>query len=141
MTEHISKYPNTFYRVSLKAIIRNEQGEVLCVKEDGSPAWSLPGGGIDHGESDRQALAREIYEEVAIEAPFRSHPIGIEQMWLESRQAYLMWIVYKLEFDGDYSWGVGQDGDAAEFVDPKLFKDSAHRAERLVYKWCAERQG
>lgn len=138
MTEHISKYPNTFYRVSLKAIIRNEHGEVLCVKEDGSQAWSLPGGGIDHGESDQQALAREIYEEVAIEAPFSFHPIGIEpSLWLESRQAYLIWVVYELEFDSKYSWGVGVDGDAVEFIDPGSFKNSTHRSERLIHKWCA----
>ncbi len=34
------KYPNTFYRVSLKAIIRDDRGYVLRVKEAGSSAWS-----------------------------------------------------------------------------------------------------
>lgn len=58
--------PTTFYRVSLKAVIRDEEGKILVVKENGSN-WTLPGGGWDHGESERDALARELYEEVNFE--------------------------------------------------------------------------
>jgi 8-oxo-dGTP pyrophosphatase MutT (NUDIX family) len=60
------KYQTTFYRVSLKAINCNSNGEVLVVKENGS-AWSLPGGGIDHEETIHGALKRELYEEALIE--------------------------------------------------------------------------
>lgn len=28
--------------------------------------WTLPGGGIDHGEDPREALRREVYEETAL---------------------------------------------------------------------------
>ena len=42
-------YPNTFYRVSVKALIKNEQDQVLVIKEN-QDTWSLPGGGLDHGE-------------------------------------------------------------------------------------------
>jgi ADP-ribose pyrophosphatase YjhB (NUDIX family) len=65
----IGKYPEAMYRVSLKVIIRNATDEVLLVKENG-PGWSLPGGGIDHGEKIDHALKRELYEEVLIDAPF-----------------------------------------------------------------------
>ena len=55
-----SIYPEAFYRVSLKAIIRNALGHVLLVKESGSESWSFPGGGIDHGETELDALRREL---------------------------------------------------------------------------------
>ena len=62
----LSKYPNTFFRVSLKAVIENDAGEVLCVQEAGSE-WTLPGGGLDHGETVEQGLRRELFEEVALD--------------------------------------------------------------------------
>lgn len=131
-------YPNTFYRVSLKAIIRDNQGRVLVVKEAGSQ-WSLPGGGIDHGESEAQALARELSEEVALTESFTALPIGIEQMFVISRDAYLLWVVYEVTPKEDFSWGVGVDADDVAFMNPEMFKESEHRSERLIYKWCVDR--
>lgn len=52
------------FRVSLKAVIRNAAGELLVVKEKGQTHWNLPGGGMDHGESYHEALARELQEEI-----------------------------------------------------------------------------
>ena len=59
-----SQYPSTFYRVSLKAVIRDDQGRVLVNKEGSMDTWSLPGGGWDHGETEHEAIARELYEEL-----------------------------------------------------------------------------
>lgn len=133
-----SRYPNTFYRVSLKAIIRNDKGEVLVVKESGSDCWSFPGGGIDHGETELDGLRRELEEEIDAKGSFTATPIGIDQMWLESKLAYLLWIVYELIPGDDFTWGVGVDGDEVAYVDPATLRDSPHRPERLVYKWAVD---
>lgn len=132
------KYPSTFYRVSLKAVIRNELGEVLLVKEDGSYAWNFPGGGIDHGETETQALRRELYEEALITDSFDAKIVGTEVRWLETKQAYLMWLVYTLTFKSAIGFGVGQDSSEVSFVDPCQLKDSSHVPERLVYKWTVD---
>lgn len=133
----IGNYPEAMYRVSLKVIIRDVSRRVLVVKEKGS-RWSLPGGGIDHGESIHDALCRELYEEVLIDAPFTHQFIGIDTFYVENKQRWQMWLVYELKVAEEFSYGVGQDADEVEFIDPADFKGSSYRPEKLVYKWCSE---
>ena len=130
------KYPNTFYRVSLKAIIRNENGEVLVVKEKGSQ-WTLPGGGIDHGESIHDALKRELYEEVLIDSPFTEQLIDSESMYVETKEAWLLWLVFIVKVE-NLKYGLGQDADEVAFINPDQFKDSTYRSEQLVYQFTAK---
>ena len=49
--------PDKFYRVAVKAIIRNDAGDILLVKER-TDSWSIPGGGLDYGEEAKTALRR-----------------------------------------------------------------------------------
>lgn len=53
------------YRVSIKALITNSDGDFLLCKEDNGK-WELPGGGLDHGESVKTCLQREIFEEMGL---------------------------------------------------------------------------
>ncbi|WP_215225766.1 NUDIX hydrolase [Echinicola shivajiensis] len=59
------------YRVSIKALILNESGGFLIMKEDNG-LWDLPGGGLDRGESPIDCIHREINEEMGLK------PIKIE---------------------------------------------------------------
>lgn len=131
-------YPNTFYRVSIKAIIRNNKGEVLLVKEEGG-SWSLPGGGMDHGETAEQALAREMVEEAEIRQPFTSECLGVGPRFVLDRNAWLLWVVYELTFDKPLVYGKGVDADEVAFMDPTAFSNSKVTSEKLVYKWCVDR--
>jgi 8-oxo-dGTP pyrophosphatase MutT (NUDIX family) len=128
------KYPTTFYRVSLKALIRNDKGEILVVKENGSQ-WSLPGGGIDHEETIHEALKREMYEEALIEADFTETLLDTAILYLESKEVWLLWLVYKIDID-DFIYGIGQDADEVAFMNPEIFKDSTYQSEQLVYKFA-----
>lgn len=49
-----------------RAIILNEKQQILLVKHTYQSAWYLPGGGVEKGETIRQALLRELSEEVGI---------------------------------------------------------------------------
>lgn len=45
----------------------NDKGEVLLVRKSGTRAFMQPGGKIDPGESAREALVRELAEELAVQ--------------------------------------------------------------------------
>ncbi|HSW98936.1 MAG TPA: NUDIX hydrolase [Candidatus Saccharimonadales bacterium] len=53
------------YRLAVKAFIFHN-GKVLLVREKDDEWWSFPGGGIDYGEDIRQALPRELAEELGV---------------------------------------------------------------------------
>jgi len=48
------------------AVIRDESGRVLMLKTPGG-VWTLPAGQVEPGESPRDAVVREVREEVALE--------------------------------------------------------------------------
>src|SRR5687768_15777881 len=66
--EMISLGFNDTFRFGVHAIISNSEGHVLLLKRTyGNKGWSLPGGGVDPGETIHQALFRECREELGTE--------------------------------------------------------------------------
>jgi len=62
--------------------------------------WTLPGGGVDHGEDPRTAVVREVYEETGLHAQIghtaRVFSMHIEDTWRRGRRvdAHSVRIVY-----------------------------------------------
>ena len=51
------------------AVIKDDQGRLLLIKRGHAPGaglWSLPGGRIEPGETDAEALVREMREETGL---------------------------------------------------------------------------
>ncbi len=48
---------------SVTVAVRNERGDILLIHRTDNDLWALPGGGIDPGESVRDAGVRETEEE------------------------------------------------------------------------------
>lgn len=134
MTKESSKYPSTFYRVSIKAVIHNDNGEVLLTKEN-DWAWSFPGGGIEHGESEIEALKRELKEEVLADIDFDATLIGIEPVYVDWLDTWVMWIMYEVKLPQGFTFGNGEGVEDTAFMRPEEFKDSENIWEQLVYKW------
>ena len=61
------------YRANVGILITNDKNQVLLAKRYKQDSWQLPQGGIDQGESDIEALLRELNEEVGLE----SHHVSV----------------------------------------------------------------
>lgn len=51
-------------------VVYRRSGELLLVRHEGVDMWVLPGGGVDEGESFREAAQRELYEEAGVDVRY-----------------------------------------------------------------------
>jgi len=99
--------PECCYRVSVKALIYDDQGRILLVKE-GNDKWDLPGGGTDHGESLEDSLKRELQEEIGLDVEIGElHDI----VKFQSRSGiHALWMIYECQaLHSDLTLGEASD--------------------------------
>ena len=63
--------PVTLQRLAAYALVLRDDAALLTRNSARGPrpgSWTLPGGGVDHGESPAAAVAREVLEETGLEA-------------------------------------------------------------------------
>jgi len=131
-----SRRSDFLLRISLKAVIFNERGEVLVVKERDRDWWDLPGGGMDHGETVKEALARELHEEVLLTGDFTYRSILVEDpKLLHSLNFYQVRIIYVI-IPENLTFEVGEDGDELQFINPEIFKSSDRMTEQKIFEYC-----
>lgn len=123
------------FRVSLKAVIRDDQGRLLVVREKGQSVWGLPGGGMDHGETYEQALRRELHEEVGYQGDFTMRIIGVnDPATLKDRDTEI-WqtrLVFEVACtNADFS--VGHDGEEIMFVSIRDVEADRDAFDHIVY--------
>lgn len=82
MTDHPENIPNCFYRVSIKALVLDEEGRFLLCREDNGK-WELPGGGLDFWENPQEGITREIKEEMGLEVTSVADRPSYFFTWLE----------------------------------------------------------
>lgn len=126
---------DSLFRLSAKGLVRNESGQVLVVKETGRSGWDLPGGGIDQKESIKQAIARELHEEVMLTGDFTYRIIAIEEPALLKRaQIWQVRLIFEVKPES-MIFEPGDDGDEVAFIDPEQLKDSDDLHEQKVHEY------
>ena len=103
------------YRVSAKALIFNQQGDVLLVKEHYDD-WNLPGGGVDHGETPQQAIKRELQEEIGLSLEVAGPPLRTVNFYHQALNRWVMWLVFKLDVEDTDSIHPGEDVSDVRFA-------------------------
>jgi len=123
-------YPNTFYRVSVKAFITNDENQILVVREN-QDWWDLPGGGLDHGELPQDCLKREIYEELGVKDVQVGEIAYSKTLYLDQKDAWMIWIVYKAKLNSS-SFTFGDGVTDAKYIDAQELESSENMFERSV---------
>jgi 8-oxo-dGTP diphosphatase len=94
-----------------------QDGKVLLIRRGKEPYkdhWSLPGGGVEAGESLREAVKREIREETGLEVD-----VGLVAGYREGFEPdHHVVIAFHVEVTGGEPCA-GDDAVECEFVDPK----------------------
>lgn len=124
-------YPNTFYRVSVKAIIKDKQGKTLVLKEN-QDTWSLPGGGLDHGEDPKSGIVRELQEELGIKNAHVQDIAAVKTFYLKHKSSWLLWVVYQVEVS-EQKLVLGKGVTDAQYLDTSALKHSEDIFEQMVY--------
>ncbi|MAU34205.1 hypothetical protein CL689_03370 [Candidatus Saccharibacteria bacterium] len=123
-------YPSPFYRVVAKAFITNQAGHVLVVRES-DEFWSLPGGGLEHGETAATCLKREIKEELGISDIHVDKIVHSATIHLDKRNIWMSWNVYAATIENhDFTFGDGVTD--AKYIDIAELSDSEHILEQLL---------
>lgn len=93
------------YRISVKAIIMDGSGRILLGRESDG-AWELPGGGLEHGENPKEALAREVDEETGFTVDWISdQPVAFWTINKEVGSPTLKWfafVAYEVKASGEF---------------------------------------
>lgn len=123
-------YPSTIYRVVAKALITDETGKILVVKE-GQDFWSLPGGGLEHGETAQDCLKREIQEEIGISNVQVNEIVYSTNVYLDQKNIWMTWIVYKAQVESS-NFIFGDGVTDVTYIDINEIKQSTNLLEKLI---------
>jgi len=130
-----SRKTDFLYRISIKGLVKNEKGEVLVVKETGRDWWDLPGGGMDHSEDIKAAIAREMKEEVNLNGDFKYRVIAVDDpAYLSPHDFWQVRLIFEVK-PSSMTFTAGEDGDEIAFMNPEVFKDSDTETERRIYNY------
>lgn len=123
---------DSLIRVAVKAVIQDDEGRTLVVKESGRDWWDIPGGGIEHGETLEEALARELHEEVSLKGDFEFEILLAEDpRFLEPFKMYQKRITF-LVTPSSMDFTPGDDGDEIQFIDADIYENSELWTERQI---------
>lgn len=135
--------------VSAGGVVYRRDGEEIEIAlasrrtRKGELAWGLPKGGIDEGESVRDAAVREVREETGLEAEIEDDlgEIRYFYVWEHVRVRKAVHFFLMRAIGGDVSLHDHEMEDVRWFALRTALKKAAYRGERDVLERAAERLG
>lgn len=107
-------------RFGTKALVQSRD-RVLLVRErraDGTTFWTLPGGGIDPGETPRESLARELREEISCECSLGAIVARCQYDHTTRSNTTSLYSVFETTLDGEPVPNVDEGIVECGWVDP-----------------------
>jgi lipoyl(octanoyl) transferase len=117
-------------------VSRGDEFLVLLRAPDRGSYWHLPAGGVERGESEAEAAARELAEETGLRAPVYDleldlgydKPAGRVRVGMFAAEAPAGWEPLLEEEHVDYRWLKEPDALALlEYPEPRIALDRAAR--------------
>lgn len=84
---------------AVKGLIEKEGKVLLIQQEFNEKVWTLPGGRIEFGEGHKEALSRELKEEIDVDAEIYS-PTGVYHFFYDNRNKQVVLTVFDCEIEG-----------------------------------------
>jgi putative (di)nucleoside polyphosphate hydrolase len=130
--------PDYLYRSGIGIMLINEQKQIFVGKriDNHSDAWQMPQGGIDAGESEDQAMLRELGEETGIGE-------GSIKLLAKSAGHFYYNLPYKLQkkFWGGKYLGQKQRWYLAQFIsDESAINIKTADPEFSAWKWISPKE-
>lgn len=105
------------------------QGRILLEKRRDSNTWGLVGGGVKNYETERQAIAREVYEELGIRIPqdrFRKLAVYGEPGRIAAYRDGSIWrmviVVFALDLDQEPDMTISAESKDLRFFSKEEIK-------------------
>lgn len=85
--------------VTQKAVVFNEDDEVLLVRSAPDNMWSIPGGRVQDDENADEALAREVREETGLSVRVGQPVHAMTEVWFTGDGEPMFTVAYGCETD------------------------------------------
>ena len=116
-TRHSHMSPYSSHLQVAAAVISNKKGEILIARRHDhlhqGGLWEFPGGKIELGETAREALSRELHEELGIDITVARPLIRIPHTYPDRKVLLDVWRVERFEGEAH-----GREGQAVKWVEP-----------------------
>lgn len=72
---------------SAAARVRDPDGRLALIRNEWADGWFLPGGGVESGETPREAARREVHEETGLDAEIGDQLVVLDQHYCDETGA------------------------------------------------------